>query len=447
MARECAKCYRPVNSPVICDVCDMAYHLGCAREKKTLNAGELICCKSGIGSIQSKGDKSGSLLNKGNRKEEESKQDKYNRGYNKEDRSRKENNDINQKLDGIVRMLVQINENHITEERIKGWIREDIRDELNELIRENAKLSCEIKMLRQERVSTEKHKLDYVSYAEKIRKVCSDEVIIVKPLVDQQCEETKKDIKKHVDVAKLGISVNKVKKGNNGSIIIGCEKSKDKDCLKQNIEKVVGKKYKIEVPSLKKPKLKIIGIDKDDCKKDDESLISTIVKQNEDKLGMQGKEAELRILRRINNVKYGDMSIIVEISTSWYETIMKTERLNINWNKCRVTDFVGVLRCYKCWRHMAKECRKEETCLYCAGNHESEICVKKDKMNEIKCVNCITRNKFIKEGKLDISHRATDKCCPCYILSKRRGRKRNTKASIDNSGMEWITQIKIKIKI
>ena len=50
-----------------------------------------------------------------------------------------------------------------------------------------------------------------------------------------------------------------------------------------------------------------------------------------------------------------------------------------------------VTQCYKCqgFNYIAKDCKKEQKCVRCAGAHKSTECPDKDKASlKIKCSNC-----------------------------------------------------------
>lgn len=78
---------------------------------------------------------------------------------------------------------------------------------------------------------------------------------------------------------------------------------------------------------------------------------------------------------------------------------------------CRVRDYVGILRCFKCcgYWHFAKDCVKKETCGLCAEQHMT-----KDYSSLIrKYVNCEDKIRNMKIKNLKSDHSAYGSSCPC----------------------------------
>lgn len=74
--------------------------------------------------------------------------------------------------------------------------------------------------------------------------------------------------------------------------------------------------------------------------------------------------------------------------------------MKIGWKICRIHEYVGILRCYKCcgFYNFAKDCTRKETCDNCAGQHVTKEC-----NNQIKkCVNCKCVKKKLNILKLQI---------------------------------------------
>ena len=107
----------------------------------------------------------------------------------------------------------------------------------------------------------------------------------------------------------------------------------------------------------------------------------------------------------INNAK-------ILIDSDSYTKIMSTQKINIGWEKCRIFDGTEVVMCYKCkgFNHKARDCRNQDVCHKCHGNHQSKECTKEVLM---KCINCIRSNQKFNLG-LDENHSTTNKECPVY---------------------------------
>lgn len=108
--------------------------------------------------------------------------------------------------------------------------------------------------------------------------------------------------------------------------------------------------------------------------------------------------------------------IVAECSVRVRNWLRKKGKVFIEWEACRIKDYVDVARCFKCQRygHVAKFCtNKTETCSFCAGEHDFKTC-KKERKENAKCVNCT------REGKTDVKHPSSWRGCPAYEKAVKR---------------------------
>lgn len=124
-------------------------------------------------------------------------------------------------------------------------------------------------------------------------------------------------------------------------------------------------------------------------------------------------------LKKNNRVIYNAKLLIDKES---YEKVMSLQKINVGWERCRVFDGTEVVQCFKCkgFNHKAADCKSEEICYKCHGNHKSNDC---DKEILIKCINCIRMNKKLNLG-LDENHTTSNKECPVYQNKLRNKKKR-----------------------
>ncbi|EFN75509.1 hypothetical protein EAI_08952, partial [Harpegnathos saltator] len=45
------------------------------------------------------------------------------------------------------------------------------------------------------------------------------------------------------------------------------------------------------------------------------------------------------------------LAVIAEVNNETRENVLKMEKLKIGWNICKVQDYIGILRCFKCCRY------------------------------------------------------------------------------------------------
>lgn len=104
-------------------------------------------------------------------------------------------------------------------------------------------------------------------------------------------------VKEKVDIKNLAVGITKIKKGGKGSIILGCESEREIKKLKDTVREKLGDDYDIAEPKKIKPKIKIINVSEEEMNLKDETLIDTILKQNE----INGKEEGfyIRVVKKI----------------------------------------------------------------------------------------------------------------------------------------------------
>lgn len=122
-------------------------------------------------------------------------------------------------------------------------------------------------------------------------------MIIVKPKKQQESETTKKAVKEKINITNMAVGITKLRKGNKGTVILGCESKNKIDKLKVTVQNKMGKEYNIMEPKGTKTKIKVVNIAEEEMKLDDENLFYVIMKQN--KMVDEGEEFDMRIIKRI----------------------------------------------------------------------------------------------------------------------------------------------------
>lgn len=134
------------------------------------------------------------------------------------------------------------------------------------------------------------------SYA-KIVKMNQREEIIIEPVREQTCEETEGSIKKNVNIMELGVGVSGIAKGTEGKIILECQKS-DRNLLVGAIKESLGTQYKVFAPKKRLPLLKIVGIEEEVEREEEENFIKRIRKQNE--MEEQEENFKMKIIKKVH---------------------------------------------------------------------------------------------------------------------------------------------------
>ncbi|KAK2578236.1 hypothetical protein KPH14_001021 [Odynerus spinipes] len=220
----------------------------------------------------------------------------------------------------------------------------------------------------------------------------------------------------------MGIGVTKVQEIKNGSIIIGCRDEIEREKLRAAAKEELKEKYKVEVPRVGLPKIKIVGVDTDEAEMNDNEILKALCNQNNLETGGEGHEQKV-IYKYINKMN-GKMNIILQVNNKNFEEIILTGRLNLGYRRYKVEEYVSIVQCFNCWGygHMASRCKKNGNCRKCGEEHKEKEC----KETEPICINCTNRMNKYNITDTNIKHVANDRKCPCYlkIINKEKGKIR-----------------------
>lgn len=419
-APVCRQCNKEVKTEVhYCMPCDKFFHPGCSKLHRVYNkANELIPCGGKIEKYMVKSD--------GKMSGESSRERKLSAPENEQKlRERNASTSVSikdTKIDNIYKMVQEIKDEMIGKNVLRRAITEAIDEEMKR-VREEIQhwKSYELEALISEALKAEMQKILSTipmqnmgtgqiekSYSGAVKKN-QESMLIIKPKDGEEnnsSENTKKDIKK-LDISKLGVGITKMKKVTKGAIVVGCENKSQAEKLKQEVVKDMGEKYEVQAPKKRKLKMKIFDIDKEECEYE-QNFWEKIVDQN----GLEKNTIEGKIVYKAAKANSKKMAVIAEVNNGTREKFLQMEKLKIGWNICKVQDYVGILRCFKCcgYYHFAKDCKKKETCGNCAKQHATKECKSETK----KCVNCEEKIKVFKIKNLKSDHSAYDSNCPCF---------------------------------
>lgn len=325
---------------------------------------------------------------------------------------------IDVKIDWLVRTVREIKDEATCKKEIRKIIKEVVQEELGDIKQQLEDLRRSVQGAVDGAAGVIKG-----SYSEAVKGKKKENVIIIKPKIQQESEATKKLIKEKVDIKSMDMGITKLKKGSKGTVILGCETGEEMEKLKITMQNKLGESFKVVESPQTKPKVKIINIDEEDMKLKDEELIGTIRRQNKINSSNEDMRIVKRIIKNNNKSQRGkeEGSVIIEVDEEMHELLLKKEKLNVGWKRCPVFNHIGVKRCFKCWGyyHIAKNCTRNETCHKCAGNHKADVCM----ATKNRCVNCMFK---IRTYNLKISdeHDALSPECPTYKRSIQEERRR-----------------------
>lgn len=286
---------------------------------------------------------------------------------------------------------------------------EDITENIRQIQKEIKKLRTEInKPIKMSYSSAIKGTLETSETPKNIQS------IIIKPKKNQSIEETNKIIKMKINPRTVKAPITKYLTTKKGFVIIDSESNEKTQHLYELTKKELGSEYDIQITKQRKPRVIIMGLNRN-------------YETNEDLL------EELKDLNQnINEEDYLDIKFIRQskFSKKWIayaETSGKTfkkivnRELNIEWGQCKIVEDFNILRCLRCcsFGHKTKDCRNSKlVCAYCTGDHVKYKCDKQER----RCVNCFYSKE--KNETTNTNHSSDDLNCPIYAkkieISKRR---------------------------
>lgn len=414
---RCSACKKAIKSQVVrCKVCPkLFYHPGCVNKHKILDRNrELVQCKGPFETFNAEEEvpKTGATIAGSSRERLSS------TGSTTGNRGVSSSVAVDTKIDWLIKTVKAMKDEIACKNEVKKMIQEIVGAELGGVKQQIEELK---RMIQGECTSAAR-----VTYSEAVKEKKKEKVIIIKPKVQQESEETKKAIKEKVDIKSMAVGITKLKKGSKGTVILGCESGEEIETLKAAVQDKMGEDFKVTESTQLKPKIKIVSVEDEELKLTDEELIETIKTQN----GIGETEGrEMKIVKRLtrggeserNRRGTVEGSIILEVDEVTHEELLSKGKLSVGWRKCPVYNHINVKRCFKCWGyyHIAKNCTREETCYKCAGNHNARECT----VNKSKCVNCTFKNQTY-NLKINVEHSALDRECPTYKRAMQEEKKR-----------------------
>lgn len=248
------------------------------------------------------------------------------------------------------------------------------------------------------------------SYADQLKN--NEPEIVIFPKKNQDAETTSSDIKQSISPTKINIDT--VRKTFNGGVIVKCKNKESSEKLKAAAAEKLGDKYEVRMTTIRNPRFKVINISE---KMSDKDIVLKIKNQNEH----VPDDANLSVIKIFERKldKGTSYSAVIETDPEVFRQIIKSDKLSIGWDRCKVYEHIYVSRCYRClgYNHIAKVCTRKQACIRCGGEHEFKDCMSDSE----KCINCLTAASKL-NLHLDVNHRATS--MECSILQRKLERER-----------------------
>ena len=150
----------------------------------------------------------------------------------------------------------------------------------------------------------------------------------------------------------------------NGKVFVECD-SKDDISKLRNHDGLKEKGVEVSTSSVKLPQVIIYDLPSSETPE-------RLKEMNADLLRVTDAERFKRSLNfKFKTEPKGQEVVnwVLEVSPQLRNSLVTAGKLYLGWSRCRVIDFVGLTRCYKCLRigHIAVHCwAKTDTCTHCA---------------------------------------------------------------------------------
>jgi hypothetical protein len=282
----------------------------------------------------------------------------------------------------------------------------EIKSLLQTVLAENKKLREEVALLKNVQNISGNDNLTYAN-------VTKTNVLMINPKeevkgVNNNGNQVRKEIRNKINPVQLGVGLSMGKTTKKGAVFLNCTTEKNIDEVRNAIQANVGHGYEVTEPNSFKGRIKLYFIHEDEKEMEDEVLVQKIINQNE----LNPNNVEIKILykSKVVNKKF---NMVLEVNNYVLNSLMKKDKINIGWNRCRFEQDYGVVRCFNCCKygHIASKCTNQEVCPICGENHNQNKCNSTIK----KCNNCSQANKKLKTN-LDTNHQVWSK--DCTVLSR-----------------------------
>jgi hypothetical protein len=234
-------------------------------------------------------------------------------------------------------------------------------------------------------------------------------------------DATKKMLETKINPSDLQVRVISVRNVQKGGVLIECETQGECQILKNEVNKSLNKNFEAKIPEKRNPDMILIGLQ---AKAQINDVLEDIVRQNPEISQIIGNNNVSEYMKYRFTKKTANqhrINVVIEVKPQIRTVIKGLGKINIGWERIKVSDFLPVIRCYKCcaFGHISKYCTEEVgVCPVCAEGHSIKVCPNKTSINnsQNKCINCIRSNLKIKDDKykMQVNHSALDNNCPCF---------------------------------
>lgn len=227
-------------------------------------------------------------------------------------------------------------------------------------------------------------------------------------------EDTRKALQKVLDPKKDGFQPVRTRKIKGAGVLLQTSCAGGLANLQKVAKRIEAVGFKMVQPTGRLPRIVLYDVPRGEPAADaalfEEIFLNNIIEKTN-----LTKEDHLRTMRRVSlfgRRDSGFMNMIVTCHPDARKALIDSGHCYLGWNACRVRDFIGATRCFKChlYGHVAKNCTAEvKTCRHCSEQgHDLEDCPKK----ALAAV-CATCKRFNRPA----NHPTGDRNCPAHLAA------------------------------
>lgn len=177
------------------------------------------------------------------------------------------------------------------------------------------------------------------------------EIISVKPIKGKTFADTVKDLKRKVDINKIGVKINRISQTKGGNVrieVASNDKIKSEELKKEITDKVDSGKITQGMITVF-----IKNIDETTTEQEVKQIVTNRAKCEEESL-------EVKMAKRANHE--GLIYAVVTLPIKEGVELLKTGTIEAGWAKWRVEEKIIVTKCYKCLKfgHVSGVCKEQE---------------------------------------------------------------------------------------
>ncbi|XP_023210405.1 uncharacterized protein LOC111613288 [Centruroides sculpturatus] len=224
-------------------------------------------------------------------------------------------------------------------------------------------------------------------------------------------DELKAKFMKSIDPRKDRIRFRQIRKLRNKSLLLEVENDDDIEKILRN-KKLRESGLKAEQQSKRNPKVIMYDVPRQLEEKD---LLEALRIQNQEVFSPADGANDCKLLFKTGRIRDDQVHWVMEVTPRIRGKLLIQGRLFVDFSSCKVKDYIGISRCFKCqsFGHVAKFCREQEDiCSHCSeSGHRYKECTKKKDQGQ--CAACK------RLGKPHM-HTRNNKQCAAYKMAVER---------------------------